>query len=460
MTMPPCGLLHRCRRVEVLTFNLPPFRNLEKNSSSCKNDSMTEHNTFPGSVYAVTCKDGCAVTDARGELNMYCEAGGQLHVTAPSDKLYTSADASVRKVNFKNALAALGLLGGGVSDLPKGYIRAEFLEGTGESYINTNVVPDSTIEFDMRIAYPVPLRETIRYTPFFGIIGRDSYGAFRFAHSSYGNSANRLDAYVLETYYWFRYNPDNIKARKIYRLQTALTPLSGTAPELFLDGIPITSIQASSSNYNYTGPIITPIGLFGRIGFGEIETQGSPFIVQSANLIKNGKSVFNAVSALDSAGIPCMFDGVTKQPVYNSGTGSFIVGFTLPQARNLRKLPAGGGELTISLPSNWQEDTAVVAALATAESKGWVLTIQTYEAEAGAVSSFALRRIWVRKRADENGQYVAADGTRWQIDWCSTMVGGDPQENGYAPFRSVEAAAAYWELESYIDPVQEQLLTD
>ena len=164
--------------------------------------------------------------------------------------------------------------------------------------------------------------------------------------------------------------------------------------------------------------------------------------------------------ALDAVGTPCLHDQIGKTNCYNKGSGSFIVGFTFTQARNLRKLPEGGGELTISLPSNWQEDTAVVDALAAAESKGWVLTIQTYEAEAGAVSTFALRRIWVRKRAEQNGSYVATDGTRWQVEWCATMVGGDPQEHGYEPFRSVEAAAEYWELQPYVYPEQEQLLTD
>lgn len=152
-----------------------------------------------------------------------------------------------------------------------------------------------------------------------------------------------------------------------------------------------------------------------------------------------------------------MFDKVRKQFFYNCGTGAFIVGFTLAQARKLSKLPATGGTLTISLPSNWQEDAGVVDALATAEGNGWVFTYQTYDAEE-TTSTFALRRIWVRKTQDANGLYVAKDGTRWHVEWCAGMIGAEPDAHGYEPYRSVEAAVEYWELQQWVDPEEENLL--
>ena len=78
-----------------------------------------------------------------------------------------------------------------------------------------------------------------------------------------------------------------------------------------------------------------------------------------------------------------MFDKVTKQPFYNSGTGSFIVGFTLAQARNLSKLPATGGSLTVSLP--WEAQliaSGVPAILQAAADRGWTITVQYREPEA------------------------------------------------------------------------------
>ena len=166
------------------------------------------------------------------------------------------------------------------------------------------------------------------------------------------------------------------------------------------------------------------------------------------------------VPSVDEKGIPCMFDLVSKQPIYNSGTGQFIAGFTLAQAAQLgRKLPNTGGSLTLSLPEGFDMDERVVNSLAEAEAKGWVLTIQTYAAAETAAATFALRRVWVRREQYEYGSYVAADGSRWLVEWCVDVIGADPASLGYERFRSVDAAVAYWELEPYIDPNAEELLT-
>jgi hypothetical protein len=150
---------------------------------------------------------------------------------------------------------------------------------------------------------------------------------------------------------------------------------------------------------------------------------------------------------------------VTRKPFKNAGSGQFIAGFTLQQAAQLgRKLPSTDGNLTISLPEGYEQNEAVVNSLAQAEAKGWVLTIQTYAAEAAA-ATFALRRVWVRKVQDENGSYVAADGSRWLVDWCVDVIGAAPEALGYERFRSVDAATEYWELVPYVDPNAEELST-
>jgi hypothetical protein len=160
-----------------------------------------------------------------------------------------------------------------------------------------------------------------------------------------------------------------------------------------------------------------------------------------------------------------MYESVVKTPYFNKGTGAFIAGFTLAQARKLGKhLPAGGGNLTISLPTGYEQDSAVAESLETARAKGWTLTVQTYTPEAEAASAtFGMRRVWVRKQESEHGGYVDADGVRWSVDWCVDMVtpdGSTPDQHGYELFRSTEAAVAYWELQAWVDPEAErELLT-
>lgn len=185
--------------------------------------------------------------------------------------------------------------------------------------------------------------------------------------------------------------------------------------------------------------------------FGEFYFKGKYFEI---TVSQETEIVLQLIPAVDKKGVPCMFDKVSKQPFYNLGPGSFIVGMDMKQARKLGKLPAGGGELTVSLPSNYQEDEGVVNALSKAQENDWVITIQTYAAEAAA-STFALRRVWVRKRAEENGSYVDTDGFRWQVEWCVDVVGSSPEAEGYEPFRSVESATEYWGLQPWVDPESE-----
>ena len=78
-----------------------------------------------------------------------------------------------------------------------------------------------------------------------------------------------------------------------------------------------------------------------------------------------------------------MFDEVTKQPFYNSGSGAFIAGFesTEKAALGLAKLPVVDvGELTVSLPAAAQDEaTRVPAAIEVARQRGWTIITQYRE---------------------------------------------------------------------------------
>ena len=397
--------------------------------------TMQEHNTFPGKVYAVTCASGCTITDNKGRTLGECEAGKQTLVVATSDKLITSADALVTATfNYAPAKAkALGLLGGGTDTLPKGYLAAEFLETNGAQYVNIPIVCGYDAEIEMTANV---LPQTFASTPgLFSNEGVSGYSASkRFGllfSSNYYNVRADFGASVLDNH--FDGIADTIKVYKLNK------------QGLHIDGSLVVTITASE----FSG---TTTRFFAR----NAARISARFYKAS---IKTDTQKAEIIPAIDALGVPCLYDKKSKQPFYNSGAAPFIVGLTCRQAVQLAKLPAGGGTLTVSMPSNWQEDEGVVNALATAEAKGWVFTYQTYEAEAGAVSTFALRRIWVRKTQSEHGGYVSADGSRWLVDWCAGMIGADPQEHGYEPFRSVDAAVAYWELEPWVAP-EEELLTE
>ena len=397
--------------------------------------------TIAGKMYVVMSPNGGTVTSADGLISEEVEAGKQKVIVGTGALLELNDDAGAIIATFKYApakLEALGLLGGGVSALPAGYLRAEFLESTGKEYIDTGYKPNSAfgVYFDVQeVTTPAGNVWYCGAQVSGNSLWLDSQERFAIR-----NGAGGFGAFWLE----------ETKSEK-------------------------NRVQAVANLYNDR--------LYGKVGAektaGAVPTQDLTFTLFRSHYIRTGN--FDPTAALrmfafkltqaaelkleftpclDAEGVPCMFDKVTKQVFKNKGTGAFIVGLTLAQARKLGKLPEGGGTLTVSLPSNWQEDEGVLNARAEAEAKGWQITVQTYEAEAGAAATFDLRRIWVRKQQDEGGSYVAADGSRWSVDWCVDVWGADPQELGYEPFRSVDAAVAYWELEPYEYPEDEALLTE
>ena len=173
--------------------------------------------------------------------------------------------------------------------------------------------------------------------------------------------------------------------------------------------------------------------------------------------------LFDLIPAITPTGEPAFYNKVDGAVYGNSYTGTLTVGMTCKQALKLAELPAGGGSLTVSLPTGYESDAGVQAALEAAAAKGWDITERTYEAEASAVATFGMRRIWVRRTQNENGMYVDSDGKRWQVDWCVGMHnhdGSTPEAHGYELYRSVDAAVSYWELEPWVDPEAENLLTE
>lgn len=86
------------------------------------------------------------------------------------------------------------------------------------------------------------------------------------------------------------------------------------------------------------------------------------------------------IPALDPAGEPCMFDTVTNQPFYNSGTGHFRVGIaTLQQAREFQ-LPDNTGNATrvlaVSLPYEARTDFITQNHLSDLRLLNWIIDIQ------------------------------------------------------------------------------------
>ena len=408
------------------------------------NESMKTLKTIAGNNYVVYSKNGGTVTDASGTLNKAVEAGDFLFIpAAPSDMLMCDDDESViKQVNFKSAALALRLLGGGNKNaLPAGYLQAYFLESTGTQIVRVGKVSTRTV---VKLRAAVKNKNSIQ-SAYGGTLNSLPINGFGFVFSGGWQYPNQ-----------FSFN----SGRQIY---VDMGIRLGQAYSILQDS---KKIVVDAQEYIYTSQpndMACEVALYARL-----EGNGAAEVAFSNELrlyyfLEDGDKRMSLSPVISPTGEPCMFDTVTREPFFNSGTGSFIVGFTRSQARKLGKLPSGT-TLTVSLPVGYDGDDGVVSALAQAADNGCVLTVQTYEeSEAAAASTYALHRVWVRRWQEEAGAYVDADGVRWQVEWCVDVVGADPVELGFERFRSVDAARDYWGLVDYVDPESEpetELITE
>ena len=418
-----------------------------------------EVNVQAGEWYVVEGDAGDTVTNPlTGRVIATVEDGKQSSFLATTPYVVTSSDTvGVHKANFNSApakLKALGLLGGGAPTLPAGYLAAAFLRSNLKQKIPTGITSGPSIGAQVSVK--------VIKSSYQDVAMGDATGTkvtFTVPHSTsnyngvlngnceyHWNGSFTTKAYSFDSglRYTASLNYKNNRLAVMNGTEWKLTGQGVSGGELCLFAYGVS--HAWGNNDALNGYMY-----YAKISDGDIVVR-------------------NFIPAVDNAGNPCMFDTVTKSPFYNTGTAPFSVGLSANQARRLSSLPETGGSMTILLPitivsGSTVTDSAVNAALTTARSKGWNITVQTYTEEtASAASTFGLRRIWVRKTKDENGSYVDAEGTRWQVDWCVTMYTPDdstPDMHGYELFRSVEAATEYWGLEPYVDPAwEEELLTE
>ena len=399
---------------------------------------MKTLDTIAGKMYVVMSPNGGTVTSADGLISETVEAGKQKIIIGTGAQLQLDDAAGKIVATFKFApakLRLLGLLGGGASAsaLPSGYLAAEFLEPTtARTYITFPALLSSDGH-----AIEIKTEHYLVNGSMFQGEGSKylTWGVYQNKAYFYGSSDGWAKGSV-------QMNAWNV-IHCIFE-NNIITAIQGD--EIFEAD---KGVAESSELHMFFDPS------FERVLLGK---------KRYLNITVDGKAVRQFIPALTPEGNPCMYDKVNMEPFTKSGgTGQFIVGMTAKQALKLADLPAGGGSLTVSLPTGYESDAGVQAALEAAAAKGWDITERTHEAEASAAATFGMRRIWVRRTQNENGMYVDSDGKRWQVDWCVGMHnhdGSEPDAHGYELYRSVDAAVSYWELEPWVDPEAEELLTD
>ncbi len=390
-----------------------------------------------GKTYALRSEAGGEVTDVDGKTLETLEPNKQVHMTAQESEWGVPDDCKVTKVNFKQALAALGLLGGG-EKLPAGYTRIEFLESTGAQRVEVGYPCDG------RTAWRLKTENTVARSA-------------SFPYASTLDGKNRLAVAIANGYWRFDYAAATQSTRIPATLNTVYELELNKNRQCVINGTVVHSF--SSVDFN-----AAPYATLFAADRGDYPFTGRIWFFRAE---KDGAEKLELIPAIAPSGRPCMFDTVTRMQFYNSGTGQFIAGVQhAAQLRTvLRKLPDRTGQdmgtLTLSIPAEAYTPEMQELLDTTKALKNWELPIQERAATAATYSLRRVRKVvWVRRVPTENGSYVDADGERWQAEWCSAIYsprGNDPNLHGYEPFDSVEQAADVWGLVPYTEPEMEAI---
>lgn len=345
---------------------------------------ITEFNTLPKKLYYVQATEDCTVLDADGEPLAEINAPGGYFPGIGS------AEASTGTVSFSSPvkrvigpfdlapqqrLAVLGVLGG--DQLPAGYTRVAYLESTVSQYIDTGIIPRQGPLYHVT-AEMVYFGEKNIYAPFMSVLGDQPEGSTKGRPRlsfGYTAAASSTQTRVLAANEGWNRSVSSVNPNLSHRYEVKIRR-DDNFPELYFDGARLICEDVNPGRY--VGDIQYPLFLFASNNWGSPGTL-KPWRIYTCSLAEDETPKFSYIPALDHAGAPCMFDLVSKTPVYNSGSGAFIAGVeTQVQLNNmLRKLPDRAGQdvgtLTVRLADELQtpeNESKLEAMLA----KNWEIT--------------------------------------------------------------------------------------
>lgn len=321
------------------------------------------HNKVDGSELTVAYSSiGLSVYQAR-TLSKLPIGGGTLTVSLPWEAQWDAGVQSALDVASTNGWTIVVQYRD--PEVATTNIPASFLESTGTQYIDTEVL-SGNLSFDAVVRGCAGSSCCV-------IGGRmnDSYG-----NNILGSSVRKGWQFVYD--FWLQTGALTYQPLQKYHVRSIL----GT---LFVDGV----IASETSEHDFSLP-------YSLLTFANNRNNTEVNLLSSMQMwyltIKDklDMRIRDFVPMLDISGTPCLYDRITKQPFYNSGTGSFIAGFdTAKQSLKLATLPDVTAEtdttkkfLTVSLPWEAQlASTGVPAALQVAAARGWTITVQYREPE-------------------------------------------------------------------------------
>ena len=315
---------------------------------------------------------GCTVSDDSG-WSKTLEAPED-YFTAHTAKVYIDDDAASVRELFKLApsqeLSLLGMAGG--NKLPMTYTRLEYIESTGTQSIPTNFSPeDGVCEIDCEFE---PLDVSYNYHLFFGTAPKNDLTSTLASSLCVGlGGAGGTLRFLARNSGWWVSSSLLPNLGNQYKVQVKFSRKLGETPEMSINGAK-QKMWCNGSTTAYIG-YTSNFYIFAT----NISSNNAKYRAFYIAVKYDGELVQNFIPVLDPTGAPCMYDTVTRQPFYNSGTGAFIAGVeTQTQLNNLLlKLADRTGQevgtLMVRLADELQTEENIAALEATVE-KNWEIS--------------------------------------------------------------------------------------
>ena len=199
-----------------------------------------------------------------------------------------------------------GLMTQSLGDIPFGYKRCKFLKKSDTAYIDTGIIPDKRMDYD--VVFDVEST----YQGALYVFGSDS---------SYRSGFNVSSDLKAET----GIRVCRFSESSLYETYIKLNSGVQYSVQICENHFAINSkvISADSGSYVCAYSLI----LFGtnRTGKAMVSDRYCRNLrIYSFTISKDGNKIMNLIPALDRNGTPCMYDTVSKQTFYNAGTGEFL----------------------------------------------------------------------------------------------------------------------------------------
>ena len=199
-----------------------------------------------------------------------------------------------------------GLMTQSLGDIPFGYKRCKFLKKSDTAYIDTGIIPDKSMDYDVVF---------------------DVESTYQGSLYIFGSDSSYQNGFYLGCD--FR-NEEGIRFCKFYTLNYYKTYIK-------LNSGVQCYVQMGENQFAVNSKVISAISgsyvcaysliLFGTKREGKAmvnDTYCRNLRIYSFTISKDGEKIMNLIPALDRNGTPCMYDTVSKQTFYNERTGDFL----------------------------------------------------------------------------------------------------------------------------------------